>query len=325
MVIALATSAPVIVFCNLQLRLIQALDVRKHYLFGDFLTLRLAAQVVSLLTLTAWAIFSGFNQAAFASLLLVGANRAIYSIGETFYGAQQRAECMGGIASSMALKGVLSIAFFGYVLHQTESLSLALIGWGAAHLLLLVFDAERTISVGVEPRSLLPTTSFNSIKSLTREGLPLGLSGLLITLQINIPNYSMMASDHKEEVGTFGAILLLATVGRKVVEAATRATGPRLANILGEGRILRFRQLRLRLALAAGLVGILGYLIAQVFGKEILRLVYTEEFTPYLPVLLLIIIGEAANFAALALEHALLAGRAFRTQMFSIGASIITI
>lgn len=325
LVIALATSAPVIVFCNLQLRIIQALDVKRRYLFGDFLTLRLAAQVISLLTLALWAGFSGFDEAAFACLLLVGANRAVYSIGETFYGAQQRAERMGGIASSMALKGLLSIAFFGYTLHRTQSLSLALLSWGGVHLLLLIFDAERTISLGVEPRSLLPSANLKSIKSLACEGLPLGLSGVLIALQINIPNYSMMASDYKDEVGTFGAILLLVTVGRKVIEAAIRATGPRLASILGEGRSQRFRQLRWRLALSAGLIGVLGYLIAQVWGKEILRLVYTEDFVPYLPALLLIVIGETANFAALALEHALLAGRTFRAQMFSIGASIITI
>jgi O-antigen/teichoic acid export membrane protein len=325
LVIALAISAPVIVFFNLQLRLIQALDVRQSYLFGDFLTLRLAAQLASLVTLTAWAILSDFDQAAFATLLLVGANRAVYSIGETFYGAQQRAERMGGIASSMALKGVFSIAFFGYFLHRTNSLTLALLAWGGAHLLLLLFDAERTVSLGVEPRSLRPSGNVTSIKALAKEGLPLGLSGVLIAIQINIPTYSMMASDYEGEVGIFGAILLLATVGRKVIEAAIRATGPRLANILGEGRCIRFRQLRIRLVLTAGSVGVLGYIIAQLFGEAILGLVYTKEFVPYLPVLLLIISGEVANFASLALEHALLAGRAFRAQMFSIGGSVITI
>lgn len=325
LVAALAATAPVIVFCNLQLRVIQALDAKGRYLFGDFLTLRLAAQVISLLTLGGWALFSGFNEAAFAAILLVGVNRAIFSIGETFYGAQQRAERMDGIAASMALKGILSITFFWYALSQTQSLSLALISWGAGHFLLLAFDAQRAIAVGVQARSLLPSANFGAMRSLVLEGLPLGLSGVLIALQINIPTYSMMASDYKEEVGAFGAIVMLAAVGRKIIEAATRATGPRLASILGSGRVSRFRQLRFRLALCAGLVGILGLLVNQAFGKEILRFVYTERFVTYVPVLSLICVGEAANFAALALEHALLAGRKFRAQAYTLSASIIVI
>ena len=211
LVIALSVSAPVIVFFNLQLRLLQALDASNKYRFGDLLSLRLIAQCLSLLVLGSWAYLYANNSALATCVILISLSRAFYSIGETFYGEQQKAERMGGIASSMSVKGVLSILAFSYFLIMRGDLTSALLAWTSVHFLMLVFDARQTILLGMGVKQLLPTANFKAMSALVKKGMPLGISGLLISLQINIPNYALMTSEYKDEVGVFGAILFLTT------------------------------------------------------------------------------------------------------------------
>ena len=324
-VIALSVSAPVIVFFNLQLRLLQALDSQSDHRFGDFISLRLIAQCFSLGLLTIWAFAFNNDPSLAICLMVIAASRAFYSIGETFYGEQQKLERMGGIASSMTIKGALSLMCFSYFLIVKSDLSSALIAWAAIHFITLAFDIKQTLALGISAKELLPTSTLRSMAKLVKKGFPLGMSGLLISLQINIPNYALMSSEYKDEVGIFGAILFLTTIGRKIIESGVRATGPRLSNILIEGRIQRFRQLRFKLCMLSTSLGIAGLLVALLFGESLLAVLYTKAFVPYLPVLLWVIGGETLNFASLALEHALSAGKKFDAQLRSISSSVLVL
>ena len=324
-VIALSVSAPVIVFFNLQLRLLQALDSQSDHRFGDFISLRLIAQCFSLLILTIWAFWFNDDPSLVVCLIVISTSRAFYSIGETFYGEQQKLERMGGIASSMTIKGTLSLICFSYFLISKSDLHSALIAWAAIHFMTLAFDIRQTLALGISAKDLLPTGTLKSMAKLAKKGLPLGISGLLISLQINIPNYALMSSEYKDEVGIFGAILFLTTIGRKFIESGVRATGPRLSNILAEGRTQRFRQLRFRLCMLSASLGIAGLLVTLFLGESLLAVLYTNAFVPYLPVLLWVIGGETLNFASLALEHALSAGKKFDAQLRSISLSVLVL
>jgi len=324
-IIALSVTAPVIVFFNLQLRLLQALDSQNDHRFRDFITLRLIAQCFSLGLLAIWAFAFNSDLALAVCLMVIAASRAFYSIGETFYGEQQKFECMGGIASSMAMKGVLSLTCFSYFLIVKSDLYSALAAWAVIHFITLAFDVKQTLALGIRAKELLPTSTLKSMGKLAKKGFPLGVSGLLISLQINIPNYALMSSEYKDEIGIFGALLFLTTVGRKIIESGVRATGPRLSNILVEGRMQRFRQLRLRLCMLSASLGIAGLLAALFWGESLLAILYTNAFVPYLPVLLWVIGGETLNFASLALEHALSAGKKFDAQLRSIISSVLAL
>ena len=324
-IIALSITAPVIVFFNLQLRLLQALDAQNGHRFGDFITLRLIAQCFSLGLLAIWAFAFNSNLSLAICLMVIATSRAFYSIGETFYGEQQKFERMGGIASSMAMKGALSLTCFSYFIIVKSDLYSALVAWAAIHFITLAFDIRQTLALGISAKELLPTSTFKSMGRLVKKGFPLGMSGLLISLQINIPNYALMSSEYKDEVGIFGALLFLTTVGRKIIESGVRATGPRLSNILAERRMQRFRQLRFRLCMLSASLGMAGLLAALFWGESLLAMLYTNAFVPYLPVLLWVIVGETLNFASLALEHALSAGKKLDAQLRSIVSSVLTL
>lgn len=322
-VTALAISAPVIVFCNLQLRVIQALDAKETYSFGAFMVMRLIAQIISILTIAVWsfATYSDFD--LIFTVLAVSVGRSLYSIGETFFGEQQRVERMEGIASSMAIKGLVSLISFSYFLIYLNSFSMALGSWVLVHGISLIYDFKKTQAVSLSRGKAEIILDKKPLLSLLKKGLPLGLSGLLISLQINIPNYALLGSIHHEEIGVFGAILYIATIGRKIIESAVRAAGPRLSKILSEGRIPRFKRLRFKLTFFSAGLGVIGLLIMALFGDPLLGIIYTEKFLGYLLIPIWLLIGESLNFAALALEHALSAGSHFSAQLTTTTWSVI--
>src|SRR5436305_1160496 len=64
--LALAITAPVFMFTNLQLRGIQATDARREYAFGDYLSLRLAMTALGLTVVTGFALLTGYTLATAA-------------------------------------------------------------------------------------------------------------------------------------------------------------------------------------------------------------------------------------------------------------------
>jgi O-antigen/teichoic acid export membrane protein len=319
---ALAISGPVITFFNLQMTPIQALDATSENSFADFLFLRLISQVASLTLLASFWFIADLSINAFSFLILVGLNRAIYSIGESFYGEQQKNERMGACGMSLGLKGIVSICVMLTLLTNNSTVFTALVGWGVSHLILLGFDILYTKPLLPSLRDMLPISSLKSIIKLARKGLPLGVSALLISIQINIPNYSLMISEHGNDVGVFGSILFLATIGRKIIEAVVRAIGPRLSRLIHEGNITRYISLRRLMVLFSGSIGIAALIVSYACGELLLKYLYTDHFVIYLPVLLWILAGETANFISLALEHALIARKMFRAQLISISFSV---
>lgn len=320
---ALAISGPILTFFNLQMTPIQALDANSENSFGDFLLLRLISQIASITLLVSWGLVSDLSTNEFSFLLLVGLNRAVYSIGESFYGEQQKHERMGAYGISLALKGMVSISVMLLLLTNNSTALTALMGWGLSHLVLLGFDILYTRPLLPSFRDMLPRSSIDSMLKLARKGLPLGVSALFISIQINIPNYSLMMSEHYDEVGIFGSILFLATIGRKIIEAVVRTIGPRLSRLIHEGNIARYVSIRRLMVLSSGAIGIIGLIVSYACGGILLDFLYTDGFAIYLPILLWILAGETANFISLALEHALIARKKFRAQLIAISSSIV--
>ena len=59
--LALAVTAPVFMLTNLQLRAIQAIDVKDQYVYGDYLALRLFGTALALTVILAMVLFSAIR------------------------------------------------------------------------------------------------------------------------------------------------------------------------------------------------------------------------------------------------------------------------
>lgn len=75
--LGLAVTAPVLMFTNLQLRIVQATDAKRQYLFSDYFGLRLLGTGLAMLVIAAITALSRYTWETSLVILLVGASKGI--------------------------------------------------------------------------------------------------------------------------------------------------------------------------------------------------------------------------------------------------------
>lgn len=219
--LGLAVTAPVILFTNLHLRVVQSTDARQEYVFGDYLGLRLLSTGLALLIILGISLTAGYRQETLLVILVVGLAKALESISDVLYGLIQQHERMDRIAISMMIKGPLSLLFLGFGIYLTHNVL-----WGAAGLaiawavvlfgydvrsgalMLNTYSSKLQGEVPKEPTIaavLRPRWHLKTLRKLVWLSLPLGFVMMLISLNNNIPRYFIEHYLGYRELGFFSA------------------------------------------------------------------------------------------------------------------------
>jgi O-antigen/teichoic acid export membrane protein len=97
-------------------------------------------------------------------------------------------------------------------------------------------------------------------------------------------------------VAIFGAVVYFRSIGAQVINPMGAVIAPRLANYFSEGKYGDFMNLLKRTTFSAFLLGIGGILVALLFGKWILPLLYTAEYAAYTDLLVLVMVYCLATY-----------------------------
>ncbi len=329
--LALAITAPVLMFTNLQLRSIQATDALYEYRFGDYLALRLLMTGLALLTIVGITLALGYRPETALAIFIVGLAKGAEALSDLFYGLLQQHERMDRIAISMIIKGVLSLAALAGAVYLSGS-----IVWGAVALAavwavvlfaydipsgVLILQASRTpcrgqvelpAKSGVE--SLQPQWFYPTVKKLMLLSLPLGAVMLLISLNANIPRYFIEHYLGEEQLGIFAAMAYLMVAGGTVVNALGQSASPRLAQYYARSDDHAFRGLLVRLLYIGAFLGGVGVVVALVAGESLLSLIYRPEYGHYADVFTWLMVASGIFYLASFLGFAMTAARYFRAQ-----------
>ncbi|MBX0330977.1 lipopolysaccharide biosynthesis protein [Oscillochloris sp. ZM17-4] len=290
-VLGLAVTAPVIMFSNLHLRVIQATDAKHEYVFGDYFGLRLIMTALALLVIAGVVLVSGYSGETALVILAVGVAKAVESISDIFFGLLQQHESMDRVAKSLMLKGPLSLAALAAGVYLTGS-----VFWGSVALaaawagLMLAYDVRNSAlaqpdgaAQGGGPlralaHTLRPRWDRATLLRLAWMALPLGFAIMLVSLSTAIPRYFIERSLGVYSLGIFAAIAYIQNAGTTVVSALADSANPRLAQHIAAGDLDGFRALLLKLLGVSALLGLGGVLVALVAGTQILTLLYRPEY-----------------------------------------------
>jgi O-antigen/teichoic acid export membrane protein len=310
--LALALTAPVFMFSNLNLTVVLSSDTQEKYPFGNYLGLRLLCSSLSLVPI-AFSVWLGhYGAATVAAVALVSLSKYAESVSDIAYGLMQNHERLDFMARSLILKGVFSLAAFASVQFFTHDLTASLVAltavWSA---LLLFYDLPRA----GQWASLRPILSPRALRPLLWFALPLGVVGALASLGMQIPRYAMEHWRGERELGIFAAITALGMVARMMTLALSRSTLPRLSKQFAQGSMESFRKLTLQLVLLGAGVGLAGFLAAALFGRTILALVYTPEYAAYNDVFMVVMLYVGLVAAFTFLGTATTAAQCFRPQV----------
>jgi O-antigen/teichoic acid export membrane protein len=329
--LGLAVTAPVILFTNLQLREIQATDANGQYDFGDYLGLRVASNILSILLILAIIAIAGYRWEVAWIIFFLGISRALDAVSDVFYAFIQLHEEMSRIAISMMLKGVLSVVFLGIGIYFFHSILGGVIGLVLASLLVLVvYDIRSGILILQQTsptekqfaqrfsalnRRLRPQWHWKKLRKLTIYTLPLGFVMLLYSLNVNIPRYLVEWNLGEHTLGIFAAIASLPLAGNMVMSALGQAAIPRLAKYYAMGNRRAFGTLLFKLVGIGVLFGGLGIFIVLLKGQEILTLLFGAEYGQEAKLLIWLMIPGAIGYATSFLGNAMTAARYLRVQI----------
>ncbi len=313
--LALAITAPVVIFSQMQLRQLQVTDVRGEYVFADYFFSRVFFSGVALAVIGGITTFTGYPREMNLIIGLVGLAKVFESLSDIVHGQLQRLERLDSIAVSLMIKGLVSLVVFGGVLWMTRRLLFAVgvltVVWAAT---LVAYDLP--VLVGVwSPRQRVWLWRFPKLGRLTLLALPLAVTSGIASLSGNIPRYFLEALRGKDAVGFFSVASFPLGLITLFSGAIGQATLSRAAGHYQAGQVREFKALALKITLLHFCVGAAWTVAFWFFGERLLAALFTPDYSrSAMPLVVMsagITIGSLAAFGAAVLT----AGRMVRLQL----------
>lgn len=323
--LALAISAPVILFGNLALRAVQVTDAARTYEFGHYLALRLVTTSVAFITIAGIVVVMRFPWDTSLMILIVGLAKSFESISDVIYGLLQQHEWMDKISISMIVKSILSFLGMAVGLFLGKSLIWGMVGlaggWGlvlATYDLsvgkMLVESEEAYFTVDRRGKRFRPLWNWDQIFRLAWVTLPLGITAFMISLNLNIPRYFLERSFGEHDLGIFAALAYPLIAGTLVVNALGQSASPRLAKHFESGDVKKFRDLLLLLTSIGFLMGMACIVLVLFFGQQLLSLIYQPEYANYGREFLWLALAAGIEFTFSSMGYGMTAAHYFKIQ-----------
>lgn len=316
--LALAVTAPVFLFTNLNTRTLQASDARQEYSFGDYLALRLVTSTLGLAIVAGLVVWADYEPSLRVIVLIVGLAKAVESVSDCCFGLFQQHERMHIIALSMILKGILSLTVLVTILLLGHGLFAGVVGLALTWLaILLAYDVPcvaHTLREFHGERSWT-WSGLRALGRLAWVALPLGFVLCLISLNTSIPRFFIEEQLGVATLGIFAALSYLTIPGTTVVQALGQSATPRLAQHLNQQDLAGFHRLLLRLCGLALVLAVAGVLVAWLAGRPLLTLLYRPEYADHTPLFLWLMLAAGLGYVSSLLGYALTAARFLRVQV----------
>ncbi len=326
--LALAVTAPVMMFANLNLAIVQATDVRREYRFADYLSLRVITSLIALALVVGIVAASDYRGQAAMVVLAVGVAKVVESFSDVLFGLFQQRGRMDVVARSLMAKGPLSLTVMAAAVFFLHSVL-----WGAALLavawaaMLVAYDYRMGVRMlrptdGATAESIQLRWAPEVWRRLVRLSLPIGVVALVNALLPNIPRYVVAHELGEHALGIFAALAYVIVAGHGVMCALTSATAPRLAACYLAGDRRAFSSLVRRTVAFGAAVGSIMTLLAAIAGRQILTLLYTADYAAHAGVFTWLMAASAILYMSHFLWAGVTAARYFRVQAPLFGASI---
>lgn len=316
--LALALTAPPMVFANLQLRSLYATDVGDRFAWPSYARVRHLASIAALLVCLALVPVLGLTGTAAWAVALLAIAKAAETVADLHHGAFQRFARMDRFGQSMTMRGVGSLVVVAGALAFGLGLPLALGAMAAWWcVILLAFDAPHAHALRNEVRAPTPTLP------LVWQALPLGFVFLLDSLHQNVPRYFVESSLGNEALGLFTPMAYVVVVGSAFVFAQAAPRAPLLARAFQRGDRKAYLHGLLAICTRTGALGLAGIVAAALVGRPLLAALFGPAWAEHGDAFVWIAVGGALHFVMVPIMLALTAARALHVQLLCYGAALV--
>lgn len=328
--LALAVTGPLFMAANMRLRLVQAADATHEHPFRAYFVTRVLSSCLATTAACVIAMTSSGQSCVMHLIFALAVAKAVEALQDIVLGRFQQQERMDLAAASMIASAVLSAIGFVLTFHLSANLVAACVVMAAVRVgVLVAYDLPRSartaaacsISPGV---ATTVRGSFAHAGAIVAIAWPLGVAALMDSLTVNVPRYFVGGLLGDEQLGAFTALVQIALAGFVVVNALGQSVMPRLARQLANEEHIAFRKLAHQFFFSSALIGVAGIGAALFFGQLVLQLLYGSSFDGYARVFLLVMIGAAFSYLALALVLVLtvLGWRRIQTGLYCVNVTV---
>ncbi len=326
--LALATTAPIVLFTGLGLRRVLATDARVDARFADFLGLRLMTNVAAM-GLTALVVASaGYRAETALVILAMGVAKAIEATSDIVHGLFQKRGRVDFVAHSLLLRGPFALAGLAAGYLATRDVFWGVLGIGAGSLAVFaLYDWPRAarlqgvVAPAGEAGAPAAASFARRYAALAALALPLGVVALLTSLKASLP--SLVIAKHLGEgvLGLFLALAYFHAASNRIVSALGEAATVRLASHYAGREQEKFALLLGAMVLTALGIGAAGLGIAAAAGRPLMAFFYGAAYAEESAVLVLIMAAACAANLQTVLDYAMTSARRFKVQPWLYGAS----
>lgn len=314
---ALAVTAPVAMFLNLDLRSLLVTDTGARYTLHDYSRLReLCCAATVVITALIGILYPGVSWDQRLVVLLIGTAKSIESRGDIQLGLLQRERLHRRAATYLIAKGVLSTIgalAAAAAMRSVIAVSLALVvAWAVCNTFLNRVLCRR---IHVEGRGESEGSSAQRVCSLFWLALPMGVSMLLISLQTSIPRLFLESFVSTSDQGIFAALSYPWVLGSLLLRSVSSVAAPRYRDSLAARSWGSFVAVLALMLTWAIVIGAAGAVCALFLGEKLLTLIYTPEYAEYRDVFVCLAIANALGYAAAVVRHATVALRRLRSYL----------
>ncbi len=325
--LGLAIAAPVLMFTNLQLRMVQASDPRRLYSFAEYLGLRAVTAAIAIAAIAGVALLGNYGRGTGRVIFAVAVAKGVEALSDLFYGLFQLNEHLDQVGKSMMLKAAVSLAGLCGGLWLGGTMLWAVAGLAAGWVaLLILFDASRarlflyacdSPSSGTSGRlgALRPAFSFRRQLTLARTALPLGIVMTLITLNLHVPRYFVEGYMGEANLGAFSAVAYTTVVVAMVADALGNSAVPRLSSLFAAQQIAAFVSVLWKLIGAVTLLAATGVVVTALIGDRLLALCFGAHYSAYAAEFTWLTAAAGLGGIASVLTCGITSARSFRVQV----------
>jgi O-antigen/teichoic acid export membrane protein len=330
--LGLSICGPVFMLTDLQLRAVEATDVKDPERFINYLSLRFFTSCLGVLIVFLCIQISGYNSYVSSVIFLISLYRLFESLSDIVYGKLQSEERHDIGGKIMITRAVIGAAIFAVSFLTYHNLLASLTAWViSGGVLWVIVDVPSLMMrrYTIRPfgllniRSFLKTSSLEMtlpdiqvLKGLLFTSLPLGLVMLLISLRTNIPRYVIESSLGTAQLGIFAALAYVVTIGSRITNALGQAATPRLASLYATNNLSEFMRLVRKLLILSGALGIMAVLAVSFIGEYVLNILYTAEYAQFSSIFTTLVLASVIGFLSSLLGYSITAARIFSSQVY---------
>jgi O-antigen/teichoic acid export membrane protein len=328
--LGMAVVAPIVLFANLQLRVLLASDVKDEFTFGEYLAFRLVSLGAALAAVAGVAVWMHAGSRITILIILVGVAQALEFLSETYYGWMQKHERLDRLSRSLMFKGPLALGALWAAMYATGSVLWAVLALALGRLAVLLawdsrlgFAKKSFVSKQGGDAGLRLRWENGAMLRLLRLSIPLGVLSMLNSLTMTVPRYFLEAHRGSAELGIFSAIASLVTAGSLVVSAFGQSIFLPVARACATRDRSKFRGFVLQAVGLGGLLGGAAILVSALFGRQILTALFRPEYGEHADILVLVMAAGGVMFVGCGLGYVMTAARSLTAQIPLLLASVL--